>query len=214
MKTMQLVYDENEWAAYVGVVMKSDIHGIELVARIGARNNVGDESSWSPMLPEAVDEQHVNCDIVLIQPSQETHADTDGEQPTFIASNETVLNVKHVCRNVGVGDGVVDTGFISGVDPQPNAIGFALDVDPFFIELEFMPEYEVTFGDERVEDSADDRPVPELSKRDKALLQRALTEHALEMSDCRDLSPAHRAVADGIWFDDSVPLINHDNVII
>jgi hypothetical protein len=28
------------------------------------------------------------------------------------------------------------------------------------------------------------------------------------------LSQAHRAVADGLRFDDSVPLINHDNVMI
>jgi hypothetical protein len=34
------------------------------------------------------------------------------------------------------------------------------------------------------------------------------------MSDCQDLSQAHRAVADGLRFDDNVPLINHDNVII
>jgi hypothetical protein len=39
-------------------------------------------------------------------------------------------------------------------------------------------------------------------------------EHAPEMPDCRDLSQAHRAVADGLRFDDSVPLINHDNTII
>jgi hypothetical protein len=34
-----------------------------------------------------------------------------------------------------------------------------------------MPKYEVAFEDERAEDSIDDRSVPELSKRDKALLQ-------------------------------------------
>jgi hypothetical protein len=32
--------------------------------------------------------------------------------------------------------------------------------------------------------------------------------------DYRDLSQAHSAVADGLWFDDSVSLINHSNVII
>jgi hypothetical protein len=57
-----------------------------------------------------------------------------------------------------------------------------------FVKPEFMPEYEGTFGDERAEDSTDYRLVPELSKRDKNLLQRALTEHASEMPDCRDLS--------------------------
>jgi hypothetical protein len=39
-------------------------------------------------------------------------------------------------------------------------------------------------------------------------------EHAPEMPDCRDLSEADQAVADGLQFDDSVPLINHNNVII
>jgi hypothetical protein len=96
------------------------------------------------------------------------------------------------------------------VDPQP----IALDVDPSFVELEFMPEYEAAFGDERMEDSVDDRPVHELSKRDKSLLQRVLAEHAPETLDCWDLSQIHQAVADGLRFNDSVSLINHDNVII
>jgi hypothetical protein len=39
-------------------------------------------------------------------------------------------------------------------------------------------------------------------------------KHAPEMPDCRDLSQAHRAVADGLRFDDNVSLINYDNVII
>jgi hypothetical protein len=34
------------------------------------------------------------------------------------------------------------------------------------------------------------------------------------MPDCRYLSQSHRDVADSLQFDDSVPLINHDNVII
>jgi hypothetical protein len=63
---------------------------------------------------------------------------------------------------------------ISGVDPQPISTGFALDVDSSFVESEFMPKYEATFGDERAKDSANDRPVPELGKRDKALLQRVV----------------------------------------
>jgi hypothetical protein len=46
------------------------------------------------------------------------------------------------------------------------------------------------------------------------LLQRALAEHAADVPDCRDLSQAHRVVPDGLQLDDSVPLINRDNVII
>jgi hypothetical protein len=56
MKTMSPVYDEKEWTTYAGVVIKSEICGIELVARMVARNDVGDESSRSPILPKAVDE--------------------------------------------------------------------------------------------------------------------------------------------------------------
>jgi hypothetical protein len=55
MKTMSLVCDEKEWATYVGVVMKLEIREIVLVARKVARNDVDDESSRSPTLPEAVD---------------------------------------------------------------------------------------------------------------------------------------------------------------
>jgi hypothetical protein len=40
-------------------VMKLEIHEIELVAKMVARNDIGDESSRSPTLPDAVDEQHV-----------------------------------------------------------------------------------------------------------------------------------------------------------
>jgi hypothetical protein len=39
-------------------------------------------------------------------------------------------------------------------------------------------------------------------------------EHAPEMPDCQDLSEAHQTVADDLRFDDSVSLINHNNVII
>jgi hypothetical protein len=77
-----------------------------------------------------------------------------------------------------------------------------------------MPKYEAMFGDERADDLADDRTVPQLSNRDKALLRRALAKHAPGMPDCRDFSQAHWAIADGLRFDDNVSLINHDNVII
>jgi hypothetical protein len=69
MKTMSLVCDEKEWTTYVGVVMKLEIREIVLVARKVARNDVDDESSRSPTLPKVVDEQDVECGIVLSQPS-------------------------------------------------------------------------------------------------------------------------------------------------
>jgi hypothetical protein len=69
MKTMSPIYDEKEWTTYVGVMMKLEICEIELIARMVAWNDIGDESSWSPTLFEAVDEQHVECGVVLTQPS-------------------------------------------------------------------------------------------------------------------------------------------------
>jgi hypothetical protein len=162
MKMMSPVCNEKEWTAYVSVGMKSEIRGIELVAIKVAQNDVADECSRSLTFPKAVDEQHVECGIMLTQPSQETHADSNAEEPTFVASNETVYAVEPVCGSVGIGDGVVDTVFILGVGPQPIGTRFTLDVDPSFVE----PEYEATFRDERAEDSVDDRSVPELSKRD------------------------------------------------
>jgi hypothetical protein len=39
-------------------------------------------------------------------------------------------------------------------------------------------------------------------------------EHAPGMPYCRDLSQAHRVIADSLRFDDSVTLINHGNAII
>jgi hypothetical protein len=170
MKMISPVCDEKEWTAYVDVVMESKIHGIKLVARIVSWNDVGNESSRLPTLLKAVDEQHVKCGVMLTHSSQENQVNTDAEEPPFIVSNETVLNMKPVYRSVGVGDPDADTGFILGVDHQSIATRFAIDVDPSFVEPEFMPKYETTFGNERADDSADDRSVPELSKRDKALL--------------------------------------------
>jgi hypothetical protein len=46
-----------------------------------------------PTLPEAVDEQHIECGVVLTQPSQETQDDLDADEPIFIVSNETLFNV-------------------------------------------------------------------------------------------------------------------------
>jgi hypothetical protein len=68
MKTMSPDCDK-KWTTYVGVVIKSEIRGIELVVRMIARNDVGDESSRSSTLTEAVDEQHVECGVLLTQPS-------------------------------------------------------------------------------------------------------------------------------------------------
>jgi hypothetical protein len=63
-----------------------------------SRNDVSDKSSQSPTLPEAIDEQHIECDIVLTQPSQKTHDDTDVEETSFVVSNKTMLNVEPICR--------------------------------------------------------------------------------------------------------------------
>jgi hypothetical protein len=144
MKMMSSICDKKQWTAYVGVVIKSEIYGIEFVVIKVAWNNVADESSRLSTLPEAVDEHHVECGVVFIQSSQETQADIDTEEPPFVASNKTVYAVEPVCGSVG--DGVTDIEFISGVDPQPISIGFALDVDISFAKPEFIPEYEATFG--------------------------------------------------------------------
>jgi hypothetical protein len=158
MKTISPVWDEKEWKDYVTVVMKSEVRGIELVARMVAHNDVSDERSRSSTLPEVVDEQDIESGILLTQLWQETQ-DDNIEEPPFIASNKTV---ERVCGSASVGNVLPDTGFISGVDPQPIALG----VDPSFVEL----ENKAVFGDEHTEDIADDRPVPELSKRDKVML--------------------------------------------
>jgi hypothetical protein len=49
---MSSVCDEKEWTAYVGVMMKAEICRKELVIRMVSRNDVGDESSWSPTFPK------------------------------------------------------------------------------------------------------------------------------------------------------------------
>jgi hypothetical protein len=47
---------------------------------------------------------------------------------SLLVMKQSVYAVEPVCRSVGDGDGVADTGFISGVDPQPIGTGFALDI--------------------------------------------------------------------------------------
>jgi hypothetical protein len=66
---MSPVCNENDWIAYAEVVMKSEIHIIELVARMVDQNDVDDKRSRSLTLPKAVDEQHVECGVVFTQPS-------------------------------------------------------------------------------------------------------------------------------------------------
>jgi hypothetical protein len=51
---------------------------------------------------------------------------TDADEPPFVASNETILNVEPVSGSVCV----ADVRFISCVDPRSTAIGFDLDADP------------------------------------------------------------------------------------
>jgi hypothetical protein len=100
IKMMTPMCNEKEWTAYVRVVMKSEIHMIELVvvARMVGRNDVGDESCAyaTVTLSEAIDVQGVECDVVLMQPSQETQDDIDADEPPFIGNNETMLNVEPV----------------------------------------------------------------------------------------------------------------------
>jgi hypothetical protein len=42
---ISLVCNENEWTTYVRIMIKSEIHGIEFVARMVGWNNANDESS-------------------------------------------------------------------------------------------------------------------------------------------------------------------------
>jgi hypothetical protein len=45
MKMISPVCDEKEWTTYIGVVMNSEIRGIELIGRMVAWNDVGDDYS-------------------------------------------------------------------------------------------------------------------------------------------------------------------------
>jgi hypothetical protein len=56
MKTISPVWNEKEWKKHVRVVMKSEICEIELIARLIAHNDICDESSRLPTLPEVIDE--------------------------------------------------------------------------------------------------------------------------------------------------------------
>jgi hypothetical protein len=64
-----------------------------------------------------------------------------------------MLNIEPVCGSVGIDDVVTDMGFVSGVDHLSIATGFTPDVDPSFVEPEFMLEYEATFRDECAEEN-------------------------------------------------------------
>jgi hypothetical protein len=123
---------------YVRVMMKSEIHRIELVARMVGRNDLGDKSYLSPTLLEAVDEQDVECDVVLTQLSHETQDDTNADELLLLVVMK-VLNMELISKSVGVGDVVADAKMILGVDPQPIGIGFTVNVDVPSVEPEFIP---------------------------------------------------------------------------
>jgi hypothetical protein len=78
------VCNEKEWTTYVGVMIKSKIHGMELVARMVGQNDVGDENSQSLTLLEAIDEQGIECVIVFMQPSQKSQDDTEADDPPLL----------------------------------------------------------------------------------------------------------------------------------
>jgi hypothetical protein len=56
MKTISLVCNEKEWTTYIRVMIKLEIRGVELVAKMAGQNDVGDETSRSLTLPKIVDE--------------------------------------------------------------------------------------------------------------------------------------------------------------
>jgi hypothetical protein len=49
-----------------------------------------------------------NVALCLLNCGKKTQDDPNVDEPLFIDSNKTVLNVKPVSRSVGVGDAVVD----------------------------------------------------------------------------------------------------------
>jgi hypothetical protein len=198
IKVMGLVCTEKDWETNVEVVMKSEVRGLELIATRVERNNVCDECSRSPTLSEAVDEHAIECPVPLTQPSQASIGEGVAGDPPCVGSNEEVTNMEP--------DHVDGMGMLMVVDPEP--------INTALVEEEVLVDDDAAFADERDVDSDDDRPLSTLSNRDKALLKRALDDFAPVVPDCRDLSEAHRAVADGTQFNDSVPLINNDNVII
>jgi hypothetical protein len=198
IKVMGLVCTEKDWETYVEVVTKFEVHGLELVATRVEQNVVCDECSRLPMLPEVVDEHAIECPIPLTQPSQASVGEGVADDPPCVGSNEAVMNMEP--------DHVDGMGMLMVVDHEP--------INTASVEEEVLVDDDAAFADERAVDSDDDRPLPALSNRDKALLKWAVDDFAPVVPDCQDLSEAHRAVVDGTQFDDNVPLINNDNAII
>jgi hypothetical protein len=65
-------------------MMKLEIYRIELVARIVDHNDVGDKSSRLLTLVKVFNEHNVKCVIMLMQPSQESHYDTEADEPLLL----------------------------------------------------------------------------------------------------------------------------------
>jgi hypothetical protein len=65
--------------------MQPEICEIELVTRLIDQNDVSDESSQSLTLQNAIDEQCVECGVVLMQPSQQTHDNTNVDESRMMA---------------------------------------------------------------------------------------------------------------------------------
>ena len=80
----------------------------------------------------------------------------------------------------------VDPSVVSA--PINSEISLSLELQRRPVQRELNPNNDAAFGDERADNSDDDRPLPELSEAEKILLHRALAEHAPNVPNCRDLS--------------------------
>jgi hypothetical protein len=107
----------------------------------------------------------------LLFGNAENTDNTDADEPPFIANNETILNVEPVSESVCWWCCFwCELHFLCG--SSANNYWFRPRSWSAFRQLEFMLEYEVVFEDERVEDSADDWPVLELSNYNALIFEK------------------------------------------
>jgi hypothetical protein len=107
-----------------------------------------DESSRSPMMPKAVDEQPVECAVVLTQPWQLLDDESIVDEPTFDGNNEVVHDVEPSSGSVR--DVVNEAGRMVEEDPEP-ITDVVRTREASTIVPEYMAYDDAAFGDEQAE---------------------------------------------------------------
>ncbi|TVT97098.1 hypothetical protein EJB05_57669, partial [Eragrostis curvula] len=207
MKIMAPVGSEEEWQAYVEIVMNSEVRALDLVVRkvvvdggvgIGCSNEVEIDLT-QPSQASVHDGLAWNSAATVVM------TDSVGDQMPLIVPN---------CGDDRRDETLPDIETVPQVAPNevvaPNEDNYGVATD--LVDVPVFGD-DTNYEEERAEDSDDDRPIGGLAEWEKEMLRQVITDRDLLVPDCRDLSQGHRAVADGEETENVVPRVETAEII-